>query len=120
MDLLDFLLEAEVSTVYFKLGEPRRCWHNISSIYFQDSHGYYDRFGLSEKEEMGKYLENIVRVEKEIDGTYYPIWTKADGIVEDYDHFVKIRGRYYTIKQLELIFDQIDSIMDNLQFITRA
>ena len=59
-------------------------------------------------------------VEKKFGEERYPIWTIDDGIIEDFTHFVKIRGKYYTINQIECIFDKIEEIKKDLQYITRA
>jgi len=120
-ELFELLLKAKSSVVYYDNGESRNCWSNTGSIYFQLLNcSYYDRFGLTEEEKLFKYLEKIVRVEKKIDGNKYPIWTKDDGVIEDYRHFVEIKGKYYTIKQLEHIFEEIEEIKSKLDSITKA
>jgi hypothetical protein len=123
-ELYEFLLEGYSPSnsiwVYFEIGQPRRFWHNSVSVYFQDEAGYYDSFGLCEKENIYKYVSRIVRVEKKFGEERYPIWTIDDGIIEDFTHFVKIRGKYYTINQIECIFDKIEEIKKDLQYITRA
>ena len=117
-ELFEFLLKSNPTTVYYENGGHRSCWHNSGSIYFQDGGGYYDRFGLTEEEAIGEYLRKIARVEKSIDGKQYPIWTREDGIIEDLTHFVMIRGKYYSIKQLETIFEKIEEMKAAINSIT--
>lgn len=116
-ELFELLLKSNPTTVFYKGGESRNCWQSSGSIYFQIGGSFYDRFSLDEKEQIYKYLENIIRVEKEIDGDKYPIWTVDDGIIEDLNHFVRIRGKYYTVNQQERIFEQIEEVKSNLSSI---
>ena len=46
--------------------------------------------------------------------------TKDDGVIENYSHFIEIKGKYYTIKQLEHIFDEIEEIKTRLDSIIKA
>lgn len=116
-DLYEFLLESNPTRVYYKHGGFKECWHNNCSIYFQRE-GTYNRFELDEDERIAKYLNDfVVRIEKKMDDEYFPIWTREDGIIEDYSHFVKVRGKYYSIKQLESIFEEIETIKKNVNSI---
>lgn len=116
-DLYEFLLESNPTRVYYKHGGFKECWHNNCSIYFQRE-GTYNRFELDEDERIAKYLNDfVVRIEKKMDDEYFPIWTREDGIIEDYSHFVKVRGKYYSIKQLESIFEEIEAIKKNVNSI---
>ena len=117
-ELFEFIMKSNPTTVYYENGDHRGCWHNSGSIYFQNDGGYYDRFGLTEEEAIGESLRKIVRVEKSIDGKQYPIWTREDGIIEDLTHFVMIRGKYYSIKQLEVIFEKIEELKATINSIT--
>ena len=118
-DLYEFLLESNPTRVYYKHGGFKQCWHNNCSIYFQsEGGGTYNRFELDEDERIAKYLDDfVVRIEKKMDDEYFPIWTREDGIIEDYSHFVKVRGKYYSIKQLESIFEEIETIKKNVNSI---
>ena len=118
-DLYEFLLESNPTRVYYKHGGFKECWHNNCSIYFQrEGGGTYNRFELDEDERIAKYLDDfVVRIEKKMDDEYFPIWTREDGIIEDYSHFVKVRGKYYSIKQLESIFEEIETIKKNVNSI---
>ena len=116
-DLYEFLLESNPTRVYYKHGGFKECWHNNCSIYFQRE-GTYNRFELDEDERIAKYLDDfVVRIEKKMDDEYFPIWTREDGIIEDYSHFAKVRGKYYSIKQLESIFEEIETIKKNVNSI---
>lgn len=116
-DLYEFLLESNPTRVYYKHGGFKECWHNNCSVYFQRE-GTYNRFELDEDERIAKYLNDfVVRIEKKMDDEYFPIWTREDGIIEDYSHFVKVRGKYYSIKQLESIFEEIETIKKNVNSI---
>lgn len=54
------------------------------------------------------YDVQIVRIEKCIDGVFYPIWTEVDGFIEtDYSHFIKIKNHYYSIKSIENLIDEV-------------
>ena len=117
-ELFEFIMKSNPTTVYYENGGHRSCYHNSGSIYFQDDGGYYDRFGLTEEEAIREYLRKIIRVEKSIDGKQYPIWTREDGIIEDLNHFVMIRGKYYSIKQLEVIFEKIEEMETTINSIT--
>ena len=116
-ELFEFLLKSNPTTVYYENGAHRSCWHNSGSIYFQDGGSYYDRFGLDDVEDITEYLQNIIRVEKSIDGKQYPIWTREDGIIEDLNHFVMIRDKYYSVKQIEGIFENIEKLKADISSI---
>ncbi|MBQ7422184.1 MAG: hypothetical protein IJV27_08595 [Prevotella sp.] len=117
-DLYQFLLESNPTRVYYDFGGCRDCWHNSGSIYFQQANGgFYDRFSLNDNEKIANYLSHVVRVEKSFDGEYYPIWTREDGVIEDFTRFVKVRGKYYSIKQLESIFERIETLKTNVNTI---
>ncbi len=83
---------------------------NDTVIYFWNS-GYYSSF--SNEPEGRNYnsllekLSTIIRIEKEMDSEYYPIWTKEDGIIQQGENFVRLKGRYYTVRFLEKLIDQI-------------
>ena len=55
-------------------------------------------------------LSYITRVEKNIDGQFYPIWTKEDGEFENTVNFVKLNGRYYSIVFLEQLLNIIAKV----------
>ena len=55
----------------------------------------------------GQTLNKISRVERKIEKEYLPIWTKEDGLIENNEKFIKIKGKYYTIKFIENLFDKI-------------
>ena len=54
-----------------------------------------------------KRLDDVIRIEKEFDNEYFPIWTKEDGLINQSEIFVKLNGRYYTIKFLEQLLLKI-------------
>ncbi len=87
-----------------------KCYANSCSYYLFNKDGYYVSFGLNIKKEKERILDNVIRVEKTIDGETYPIWTIEDGIVKDFEHFVRIKGKYYTVAQLERIFDEFEEL----------
>jgi len=60
--------------------------------------------------ELLKWFPRIIRIEKEMDSEYFPIWTKEDGEIMQGVSFVKLKGRYYTINFLEKLIDQIREI----------
>ena len=124
---LDELFELLVSSGTTKLtldwgnssyGHADNCYANSSSFYIcSKGDPYYSRFSLKDEKGKEEYLNAIVKVEKEIDGEFFPIWTREDGIVKDYEQFVRINGRYYTIAQLEHIFSAIESIKKDFNVI---
>ena len=83
---------------------------NNTNMYFWRG-GFYDSYGNSEGangyDNLLKRLSTIIRIEKRIDSEYYPIWTKEDGMINQTDKFVKLKGRYYTVEFLEQLIDKI-------------
>lgn len=90
---------------------------NSSSVYFYRENGTYNRFDMSSdliKINSRCLLEDInsvIRVEKEFDGKWLPVWTSADGFIDtDFQNFAYIHGRYYTFKELEQIIEEVKSL----------
>ena len=94
---------------------------NWDNVYFYHSNGYYNSVILfrSDDETSQRCRQNnldgllqtmsiIVRIDKCIDGVFYPIWTEVDGFIEtDYSHFIKIKNYYYSIKSIENLIDEV-------------
>ena len=94
---------------------------NWDCVYFYHSKGFYNSVVLPRSADessrrcresnMGGLLctmSKIVRIEKCIDGVFYPIWTEVDGFIEtDYSHFIKIKNYYYSIKSIENLIDEV-------------
>jgi hypothetical protein len=109
-EMIEFLKQGSL-----KVYEGKDMVHTIShtcngtNIYFYDhrsSQTYYSSYNNNNEEsesyqQLLKRLQGIHRIEKLIDSKYYPIWTKEDGIIIQSDKFVKLNGKYYTIKFLE-------------------
>lgn len=84
-----------------------------TSIYFTQNGGneYYTRYSLSKEDKtyisLIERLTKINRVEKKIENEYLPIWTIEDGLIENNEKFIRIKGKLYTIRFIENIFDKI-------------
>ncbi len=86
-----------------------------TTIYFWNFNGYPNSYSsyVNNQEDSGSYqsllkrLSEITIIEKRIDSEYYPIWTKEDGLITQNENFVRINGRYYTIKFLEQLLSNI-------------
>ena len=111
--MYELLLKSNPTTVFYDDGGKGRCWSNTASLYFFYL-GNYDRFEHQDKERIYEYLSLIVRVEKEIDGQSYTIWTKEDGEIEAFKHPVFIKGKYYSIRELDLIIEEFNRLKSNI------
>lgn len=91
-----------------RLNSPR------TSIYLTETRTnyYYARYSLNKSDktylEFIERLSRINRVERRFEKEYLPIWTKEDGIIQNDEKFIKIKGKYYTIKFIENLFDKIN------------
>ena len=90
---------------------------NGSSVYFYWKDGTYRRVAMTE--ECSKFnsqsllddINSIVRVEKNIDENWLPVWTSTDGFVNtDFQSFAYIGKRFYTFKELEQIIEEVKSL----------
>lgn len=118
----DFLKSLEYARVYFTTGCSSQFSYNGSSIYFrhfngQQTYSTYDRFYWSQEEDILKYMDNIVRIDKNMDGEYYPLWTIEEGFVKEGQSFIKLNGKYYSSTFLEKLLNSITEIRSNLNII---
>lgn len=95
------------------LGKVYDIGNKSNSIYFRAD--YYQRYDIYEdrdKLDQGLIirLNKIVRIEKKMDSEYFPVWTKEEGLINQTENFVKLNGRYYTIKFLEQLLIKIHEI----------
>lgn len=114
-EVYQFLRRNENCNVYWisEYGEYRAVFKcNTQSVYFYKEDGYYDRIEMSE--DNSKYLldkiNTIVRIEKEIENKWLPVWTVVDGFIDtDYQNFAYIGNRYYTFNELEVFIKELKS-----------
>jgi hypothetical protein len=115
-EMIEYLKQDDLKVIFESQVESKiRHTCNNTKIYFYYDGGTYDSFGNEVNPEHGGYnstlldmLSRIIRIEKTIDSKeYFPIWTKEDGEITQSDKFVKLNGRYYTIKFLEQLIDKI-------------
>jgi len=66
--------------------------------------GYYP-YAWGSKE-IYAFFRKVVRIEKEINGEWKPVYTKYDGIISSDEPMAKIGYRYYTEKYLQHILDK--------------
>ena len=52
------------------------------------------------------FFRKVVRIEKEINGEWKPVYTKFDGIISSDEPMAKIGYKYYTEKYLQHILDK--------------
>ena len=119
-ELLDLLCKSAKTKITFLNGWCYdNCFANSQSFYFRYSVNhpmapYFERFFLdSERGALLDFLKDTKIVERMIDGVYYPIWTREDGVLRDPDKKVFIKGRYYTIAELEDIISIYEKHMMN-------
>lgn len=56
-------------------------------------------------------IKTIVRVEKNFNDKWYPVWTSIDGFIEtDFHSFAYIGGRYYTFNELQQVIEEVKSL----------
>ena len=116
MDMIRFLrqdLSDDSIRVITDTDDIYRIENKSHSIYFW-KYGYtlfdiYDDINKLDKNLIDK-LSKIVRIEKKIDSEFFPIWTKEEGLITQTDQFVRLNGRYYTIKFLEQLLTKIQEI----------
>ena len=120
-ELYQFLRRNEGCKVYwlYEAGEYSATFDcNGSSVYFYWKDKTYHRIDMSTEsckkhnsQNLLKDINRIIRVEKQIEGQWLPVWTKADGFIEtDFQTFAYIGERYYTFKELEQIIEEIKSL----------
>lgn len=116
MDMIKFLrqdINDDSIRVICDTEEVYRIENKSNSIYFW--RGNYELFDIYEDinkldHKLIKKLSKIVRIEKKMDSDFFPIWTKEDGLINQTENFVKLNGRYYTIKFLEQLLIKIQEI----------
>jgi hypothetical protein len=116
LDMIRFLrqdLSDDSIRVISDTDDIYRIQNRSHSIYFWKFG--YERFDIYEDinkldQKLIIKLSNIVRIEKKIDSDYLPIWTKEEGLITQTDQFVRLNGRYYTIKFLEQLLTKIQEI----------
>ncbi len=96
--------------VFFTRGNSIIYFYKITA---EGANGHFDSYQIYD--ETGKIVQavldrlaSLVRIEKEMDSEYYPIWTKEDGEITQTENFVKLNGKYYTIKFLEQLLNNIN------------
>lgn len=121
-ELYKFILKNQGCRIYFP--SERDEYHltywkcNSCSVYFTKQDGYYQSYDMSTeslKQSNSKILLNeincAIRIEKELDGKWLPVWTIADGFIDtDYQNFAYIGGRYYTFNELEQLIKEFKSL----------
>lgn len=119
--MIEFLKQGSL-----KVYEGKEMVHTISHtcnetvIYFSDNRSYqtyYSSYTNNNEEsesyqQLLKRLQNIHRIEKLLDSKYYPIWTKEDGVINQSEKFVKLNGKYYTIKFLEKLLKKFQDFQN--------
>lgn len=60
--------------------------------------------------EIYAFFRKVVRIEKEINGEWKPVYTKFDGIISSNEPMAKIGYKYYTEKYLQHILDKFAPI----------
>lgn len=103
-EMIQFLNQESIQVIYDS-EQVFSISHTSCKIYFWNG-GFYNSYEEND-ERLISVLSSIVRIEKKIDSEFYPIWTKEDGIINQNENFVKLNGKYYTIKFLELLIEQI-------------
>ena len=90
---------------------------NGSSVYFYWSDGTYRRISMTEEcrafnsQSLLDDIKTIVRVEKNFDDKWMPVWTSIDGFIDtDYQLFAYIGGRYYTFNELHQVIEEVKSL----------
>lgn len=86
-----------------------------TSVYYYFGNGTYHRTDMSSDVCRKHNSKNILsdmntclRVEKQFEDRWLPVWTKADGFINtDYQSFVYIIGRYYTFKEIAQMIDEV-------------
>ena len=65
-----------------------------TTVYFWNGGNYssYDKENEEKYAKLVERLSRIVRIEKEINSKYYPIWTKEDGLIPQNEYFVRLKG----------------------------
>lgn len=124
--LYRFLLDNLGCKVYFASDDGYEYFGvfqaNSCSVYFYWEDGTYQRTEMSDdafrKHNSKSLLESIskiIRIEKEFERGWLPVWTKQDGFVEtDYQNFVFYRNQYYTLNEIKHLIDIVHSIKKDL------
>ena len=87
--------------------------HRISFYHYngRDTYSTYDHLGWKkDMEKILKSMDNIIRIDEYMDGEYYPVWTLEEGLVQEGQTFIKLKGKYYSAKFLEKLLDQIADV----------
>lgn len=117
--LFKLLRKMDPTIVYNQCGINEKCWFSTASIYFQDPvSGFYERIELTNEEQIESYLDNIVKVEKDVNNKPLIIWTKENKTLIEFSGLIQIRGKYYTEQYLSDILDKIrtvKSVLDTIQ-----
>ena len=58
------------------------------------------------------FLSTFIRVEKLIGTDFFPIWTKEDGEILANEIIIKLNGRYYTAKYLEMLLNKVSELKE--------
>lgn len=120
-ELYQFLRRNGGCRVYWPSDSGEYCatfTSNSRSVYFWNPNGTYNSTDMSTesyRKHNSKYLlermNNIIRVEKEFEGQWKPVWTAVDGFIDtDYQTFAYIGERYYTFNELKQIIEEVKSL----------
>ena len=106
-----FTLLQQNDRIWDSGGYSRTVDFNLSHsvVYFKGVTNY-KQLDTANKGEISDYLSNIVRIERQFEGETHPIWTIEDGIISQNEKFVRLHGKFYTIKFLEELIDKIKEI----------
>ena len=87
----------------------RYVWWTGPTLYYNQLGDFkgpgYAHYAWGSKE-IYAFFRKVVRIEKEINGEWKPVYTKFDGIISSDEPMVKIGYRYYTEKYLQHILDK--------------
>jgi hypothetical protein len=97
------LANGEQQPVYFTTkGHDIYLWRDGSVITNQQ-----DRYDPNTLKHLTNSDYDIIRVERQLDEEYHPIWTQIDGDIGADISIIKINERYYTKRFIENVFAQL-------------